>query len=115
MQAAFWWPMLFLVLFCNRVCVLRAKLRCTAHPQRVSLLMGSGARSRAVRRNWLGREVVSGWGWLCGHADRGRRLVGDDAGDGRHCGTITRDRFALISRSLFALAWPHRAGLAHAL
>ena len=66
-QAAFWWPMLFLVLFCT-VFAFFAQNYAAARtsPSRVSLLMGSEPVFGALFAvYWLG-EVVSGWGWLGG-------------------------------------------------
>ena len=66
-QAAFWWPMVFLVLFCT-VFAFFAQNYAAARtsPSRVSLLMGSEPVFGALFAvYWLG-EVVSGWGWLGG-------------------------------------------------
>jgi drug/metabolite transporter (DMT)-like permease len=67
MQASFWWPMLFLVLFCT-VFAFFAQNYAAARtsPSRVSLLMGSEPVFGALfAMYWLG-EAVSGWGWLGG-------------------------------------------------
>ena len=66
-QAAFWWLMAFLVLFCT-VFAFFAQNYATARtsPNRVSLLMGSEPVFGALFAvYWLG-EVVSGWSWLGG-------------------------------------------------
>lgn len=66
-EAAFWWPMAFLVLFCT-VFAFFAQNYAAARtsPSRVSLLMGSEPVFGALFAvYWLG-EVVSGWGWLGG-------------------------------------------------
>ena len=66
-QAAFWWPMAFLVLFCT-VFAFFAQNYAAARtsPSRVSLLMGSEPVFGALfAMYWLG-EVVSAWGWLGG-------------------------------------------------